>query len=491
MNNWKKEFLEIEHAIEEQERVINLVQSTKMYHVVEGVHNLKSKNDLFIEKKDRVGSSVKHMFGKTDKRIEQADALTNVKFNSQIVYEKIKTIQTEYEALLQYKEMYEKTQERICIEHKRINENVYALKKIVESTKCIGVMAPLESIDLPDGYSRRIKNIDNVFENDCLRVYMSKVYELDSMMPMAKIISEKYVSIKYNPLNKEHCMWIAMVAEKIGKVYIHSVYQSLEEIAKNKKIVKIFDFHGVVPEELKFMGNEEASKQNSQEEEILIRNTTYIIVANNAMQRHIMNKYPECTAKFILLPMNNEDNDCATNIKVSRNENQKPIIIYSGGLQMWQLISEMQDAIEKRREDYDFRMYVSDINGFEKLWAERKKPVTWRIETLPAEKLKEEYEKAQYGFVLRDDIVVNEVACPTKLIDYVKYGIVPIMKSNKIGDFVEKGLKYIAIDAFIKGKLPSENERIHMVENNLLVMDKIYDEYKKGIENLKKILKDI
>ena len=55
MNNWKKEFLEIEHAIEEQERVINLVQSTKMYHVVEGVHNLKSKNDLFIEKKDRIG----------------------------------------------------------------------------------------------------------------------------------------------------------------------------------------------------------------------------------------------------------------------------------------------------------------------------------------------------------------------------------------------------------------------------------------------------
>ena len=65
------------------------------------------------------------------------------------------------------------------------------------------------------------------------------------------------------------------------------------------------------------------------------------------------------------------------------------------------------------------------------------------VDTLPADELKKEYEKAQYGFTLRDNIIVNEVACPTKLIDYVKYGIIPILKSDKIGDFVENGLEYV------------------------------------------------
>lgn len=61
-------------------------------------------------------------------------------------------------------------------------------------------------------------------------------------------------------------------------------------------------------------------------------------------------------------------------------------------------------------------MYVSDTEEFLKLWGNRTQPDSWRVDTLSAEELKLEYEKADYGFMLRDDIIVNEVACPTKLI---------------------------------------------------------------------------
>ena len=68
-------------------------------------------------------------------------------------------------------------------------------------------------------------------------------------------------------------------------------------------------------------------------------------------------------------------------------------------------------------------------------WGDREAPDDWEITTKTAEEMKEVYRHAQYGFVLRDDIVVNNVACPTKIIDYIKYDIIPIVKSPHIGDF--------------------------------------------------------
>ena len=148
----------------------------------------------------------------------------------------------------------------------------------------------------------------------------------------------------------------------------------------------------------------------------------------------------------------------------------------------------MQEAIEKRRNEFDFRMYVSDTEEFLKLWGNRTQPDSWRVDTLSAEELKLEYEKADYGFMLRDDIIVNEVACPTKLIDYIKYGIIPIMKSEKVGDFVENGLGYVKLEDFLEGNMPTEEERTEMVRNNMSVMKKLHTDYENGLADLKKIL---
>lgn len=262
----------------------------------------------------------------------------------------------------------------------------------------------------------------------------------------------------------------------------------LEDIVKSPRVTTFYDFHGVVPEELQFMGREDVAEQMSQEEEAIVSNSNYIIVANQAMKRHIMRKYPECGATFILFPMNNEDNDREESMVIKNEKSEKPIVIYAGGLQKWQLIPTMQDAIEKRRNEFDFRMYVSDTTEFLKLWGNKKQPDDWRVDTLSAEELKLEYEKADYGFMLRDDIVVNEVACPTKLIDYIKYGIIPIMKSEKVGDFVENGLRYIKMEDFLDGNMPSDVERIEMIRNNMSIMDKLHMDYETGLAHLKEIL---
>lgn len=471
MNDWEESVKRINQALEEQEKVINIVQSTKMYRAVESVHSMRGRNAAFPSKGKQVAASVKHLSGKMDPRIVKADALTAVKGHGKVIRDNVKYLEESYQ-----------------IQQKSLEQNISVISKLHEADSSMCVLAPLESIDLPDGYSRRIKNIDALFQDKQIKVYMSKDYGLNEALPKVMEVSEDYISIKYNPQKKEHCAWVTMIAEKIGKVYIHSVYQSLEDIVKSPRVTTFYDFHGVVPEELQFMGHEDIAEQMDAEEKVVITNANYIIVANQAMKRHIMRKYPECKATFILLPMNNEDNDREESTLIKNEKAEKPTVIYAGGLQKWQLIPTMQEAIEKRRNEFDFRMYVSDTSEFLKLWGNKTQPGSWRVDTLSAEELKLEYEKADYGFMLRDDIIVNEVACPTKLIDYIKYGIIPIMKSEKVGDFVENGLGYVRLEDFLEGNMPTEEERTEMVRNNMSVMEKLHTDYENGLADLKKLL---
>ena len=105
---------------------------------------------------------------------------------------------------------------------------------------------------------------------------------------------------------------------------------------------------------------------------------------------------------------------------------------------------------------------MSDPKEFMRLWGERAYPEQWEVTTKTAEELRGAYEQAQYGFVLRDNIIVNNVACPTKLIDYIKYDIIPILKSPHIGDFDRYGLQYLSIEDFLVNKFPTDEEEKKM-----------------------------
>ena len=58
------------------------------------------------------------------------------------------------------------------------------------------------------------------------------------------------------------------------------------------------------------------------------------------------------------------------------------------------------------------------------------------------------YEKSHYAFILRDDNIVNKVANPTKLIEYLYYGLTPIVLCPTIGDYCELGYEFISVEEF-------------------------------------------
>ena len=70
------------------------------------------------------------------------------------------------------------------------------------------------------------------------------------------------------------------------------------------------------------------------------------------------------------------------------------------------------------------------------------------------------------GLVLRDDSAVNRVACPTKLAEYLYFGLIPVVRSPRLGDFEELGYAYVTEQEFRDGFIPDAASRDWMAEQN-------------------------
>ncbi len=147
----------------------------------------------------------------------------------------------------------------------------------------------------------------------------------------------------------------------------------------------------------------------------------------------------------------------------------------------------MLDCIKNIGENdrYFFQILTGEVDKMKKKFKEKNiKLDNVDIRGVKTNELAEYYEKAHYGFVLRDDISVNNVACPTKLVEYMNYGIIPIVLSSKIGDFERMKYDYVSLENLNMTLLPRKS-----LHNENLIKS-LYDESYKSktqIINLYKI----
>jgi hypothetical protein len=137
---------------------------------------------------------------------------------------------------------------------------------------------------------------------------------------------------------------------------------------------------------------------------------------------------------------------------LEQDEFGKTVVIYSGNCQKWQNIDLMLEVIKKNRcKHLEYIILTGEPSVFE----EKMQKVgiiknLWNISVLSVKpfELPQYYNKAHYGFILRDDIAVNQVANPTKMLEYLNFGIIPIVKSPQIGDFASLGYDYLLYSSF-------------------------------------------
>ncbi len=190
---------------------------------------------------------------------------------------------------------------------------------------------------------------------------------------------------------------------------------------------------------------------------------------------------PTCTAKIFDQFDPRRTEEIAKKFNLSPND---VVFIYSGSTEVWQKIDLMMQIIQKLIDNKNYKFILLTGNTQEMTDLAKKYGLFPRenlfISTVPPEELGNYYDIAHYGFVLRDDHILNEVSSPTKFLEYLYFGITPILKSTKIGDFMNFNIDYITIDNLNLDFLPEKSEK------NKEVARKIVEMYKQELFNLKR-----
>lgn len=312
-----------------------------------------------------------------------------------------------------------------------------------------------------DGMSQRVRWVDEKF-CDVPRVILSispKRNFRRKRLIRSSVLTVEEVNIFL------HFPRILYLALRSDVIYVHSCFHALRALPLYFLGLHIItDMHGVVPEELQLSGKPLASRLMSFVEQIVVKRSAAMVFVTDAMRRHFKKKYSlegqPCT--YVIPILTREE-------PVRRQVRRNPkLVIYAGGLHVWQRVDQMLDAVEQTKREFNFLFLTGEADRLRaKLNGRRLTEVG--VDSVPKAQVFEYYERASLGFILREECVVNRVACPTKLVEYMWAGVVPIVEQPLIGDFNEKGYKYILLSNFVKGRVPKPEDLDVMREHNLRI----------------------
>lgn len=325
---------------------------------------------------------------------------------------------------------------------------------------------------IKDGMTQRISNIDEYFRSD-ERVYL-KVSFLN-FFKKEIYTKDNLTVLKCNMFL--HFFVIFRFFHQAEKVYVHSIYYSLKTILFIKYIKNdyILDLHGVVPEENLLVGKKFQYYIYNIIEIILFKRIKYAICVTNSMKNHYIKKFPKSKTKYIIYPILPNTISESYELQINNNNNNNNTseirIVYSGNTQKWQNIELMSDIISRNLfPNIKYYILTGNVVEMNKIIKKNKfNSNNKQIEVLSVDpnELKTYYESCHYGFILRDDIIVNNVSCPTKMIEYMYYGLTPIVISPKIGDFKQLGYNYIKYNEVFENLKPIKSIKNHQIIDNL------------------------
>lgn len=174
-------------------------------------------------------------------------------------------------------------------------------------------------------------------------------------------------------------------------------------------------------------------------EKIMIRETgkkgRYFVMVSKYMQRHFETKYNLTISNCYVMPCNNDV--IHEESFESANKYERDIFCYAGGLSVWQCFDRTLDIykrIEQLKPDTKLLLLVPDKVRVERMVSERGIK-NYEIDYVAVDQLPHRLKEVKYGFILREDLELNRVATPTKLMTYIGNGVIPIMSKCLFGLF--------------------------------------------------------
>ncbi len=176
-----------------------------------------------------------------------------------------------------------------------------------------------------------------------------------------------------------------------------------------------------------------------------MKKARFILFVSEYMQKHY-EELGHCTFsdKSYIMPCFNEELDVG--IFSHKNYTNKTFC-YVGSLDLWQCFREtvkLYKGVENKVPNTKLKVLTFSVDEGERILAEYGVR-NYEIKQVPKEQVKQELMESSFGFIIRNDNMVNRVATPTKLSSYMSAGVIPIY-SSCLNDFDKevksKGLKY-------------------------------------------------
>ncbi len=341
--------------------------------------------------------------------------------------------------------------------------------------------------DLRDGYFQRVRLIDGNIEEHC-RIYIKTQDVFESGWILPKIVRKKdrCYEIGLIKRRKVHCLVAAALAMLCRRIYVHSVMRFGDPLTKlmyNLCRKRILDLHGVVPEEFIHAGDEHHSRVFGFWEKFAVEKASMLVVVTQVLADHITVKYGDSPTRryayYPMLPQTGRWNVSGTNGSVRDG------IIYCGSLFKWQQVDKMLDFVHRDAGKHRITFLVPQPDVVKQMYRDLfREDFPGTVSSAPSHEVAGWYASHSYGLILREKTIVNLAACPTKLVEYLQNGLVPIVECPDIGDFLRLGYRYVDVNQ----PLPEPAAYRSMAEANAGVLRKMYYEAQMGMEQIQGLL---
>lgn len=311
-----------------------------------------------------------------------------------------------------------------------------------------------------NGMVRRVAAIDAVLA-DVERVYLTLRHGPPGTFPPAALaeVAPFTRKVELNPFEPADAQLLLALAQQARCVLAHSVYFAQHVLPLYRALPAITDLHGAVPEELLMLGRSaEESALYRQVEARVLAEGAFGITVTDAMAAHFRAVHA-VRAELFTLPV--------AGGAVPDDVLHKPRTlraIYSGGTDVWQRVEVMAQALAAQPQ-LPVELLSPNVETLQAVLAQA--GVQAQVRSLPPDEVLGRYAHCHFGFVLREAHLVNAVASPTKLQEYLAHGVVPIIESPQIGDFEALGYRYVTLAQLRAGALPDFEGWQALAEHNL------------------------
>ncbi len=343
--------------------------------------------------------------------------------------------------------------------------------------------------DEKDGYVQRIVAIDKALAGR-ERIYL-KLVEARHGAPALRELAPGIARLEI----AHRCpVGAAILAAVIGAgacIYSQSLVgidpPILRRLLPERTGAFVMDMHGAVPEEFVLYGDRFMAQKYARYEAWAAREADRVVCVTEAMAAHFEEKLGIERKRMVVCPIYTHS---VGDERRARVYNDRPRAVYAGGTQRWQMIPELAALVAETAEAVDWALLTPDVEGLRRALARAgagEETPGLGLRSASQAQVFDTYLRSDFGLLLREDCTVNRVACPTKLVEYLRFGVVPVLATPNVGDFVAMGMRYVPVEAFRAGDLPSPAERAAIAEANHAVFEAMLAESRQGLAEIAEI----